>query len=71
MGNHATTGPFAPIVVVTKNAMGVKEFNQFRGKMISLHSQGEPPRTPRAAQPRRATRRAPHLSNLYHRPFPA
>lgn len=39
-GNHATSGPFAPIVVVVRNAMGVKEFNQLRGKAISLHSQG-------------------------------
>jgi len=39
MGNDQTTGPFAPLVVITRNAMGVKEFNQFRGKAISLHSQ--------------------------------
>ncbi|GAB4814188.1 hypothetical protein N2152v2_001234 [Parachlorella kessleri] len=38
-GNHATTGPFAPIVVVVRNVMGVKPFNQLRGKAISLHSQ--------------------------------
>ena len=40
MGNKATGGPFAPLVVVFRNAMGVKEFNMFRGKAISLHSQG-------------------------------
>lgn len=40
-GNKGSTGPFAPIVVVVRNAMGMKEFNQFRGKAISLHSQGE------------------------------
>ena len=39
-GNKGAGGPFAPIVVVTRNAMGTKEFNQFRGKAISLHSQG-------------------------------
>lgn len=38
-GNNATGGPFAPIVVVVRNAMGVKQFNQLRGKAISLHSQ--------------------------------
>lgn len=42
-GNKGAGGPFAPLVVVTRNVMGTKEFNQFRGKMISLHSQGEPP----------------------------
>eukprot|EP00897_Mesotaenium_endlicherianum_P002077 jgi/Mesen1/1898/ME000143S00952 len=40
MGNaHAGTGVFAPIVVVVKNAMGQKQFNQLRGKGIALHSQ--------------------------------
>ncbi|EFJ40084.1 thylakoid membrane protein [Volvox carteri f. nagariensis] len=39
MGNKATTGPFAPLVVVVRGAIGEKEFNQFRGKAISLHSQ--------------------------------
>ena len=39
-GNKGEGGPFAPLVVVTRNIMGTKEFNQFRGKMISLHSQG-------------------------------
>lgn len=39
-GNAGAGGPFAPLVVVTRNIMGTKEFNQFRGKMISLHSQG-------------------------------
>ncbi|EIE25989.1 hypothetical protein COCSUDRAFT_12698, partial [Coccomyxa subellipsoidea C-169] len=39
MGNKSGTGPFTPIVVVVRNAMGKKEFNQFRGKAISLHSQ--------------------------------
>lgn len=38
-GNPGAGGPFAPLVVVTRNIMGTKEFNQFRGKMISLHSQ--------------------------------
>ncbi|GIL78165.1 hypothetical protein Vretimale_7549 [Volvox reticuliferus] len=39
MGNKATTGPFAPLVVVVRGAMGEKQFNQLRGKAISLHSQ--------------------------------
>lgn len=39
MGNNATGGPFAPLVVVTRNVMGKKEFNMFRGKAIALHSQ--------------------------------
>lgn len=30
---------FAPIVRVVRNIMGVKEFNKFRGKAISIHSQ--------------------------------
>lgn len=38
-GNKGATGPFAPIVRVTRDAMGTKEFNQLRGKAISLHSQ--------------------------------
>lgn len=38
-GNPGSNGPFAPLVRVVRDAMGVKEFNQFRGKMISLHSQ--------------------------------
>ena len=41
MGNKSGNGPFTPIVIVVRNAMGKKEFNQFRGKAISLHSQGE------------------------------
>ena len=42
MGNKATTGPFAPIVVVTREVVGKKQFNQLRGKAIALHSQGPP-----------------------------
>ena len=38
-GNKGENGIFAPIVRVTRDAMGTKEFNQFRGKAISLHSQ--------------------------------
>lgn len=41
MGNKASGGPFSPLVVVVRNAMGEKEFNKLRGKAISLHSQGE------------------------------
>jgi hypothetical protein len=38
-GNDNEGGVFAPIVVVARNVIGVKQFNQFRGKAISLHSQ--------------------------------
>jgi len=41
MGNKGAGGPFAPIVVVTRNIVGEKDFNQIRGKAISLHSQGK------------------------------
>lgn len=41
MGNKATGGPFAPLVVVVRNIVGDKEFNKLRGKAISLHSQGQ------------------------------
>jgi hypothetical protein len=39
MGNKATGGPFSPLVVVFRNAIGEKDFNKFRGKAISIHSQ--------------------------------
>ncbi|GLT77708.1 hypothetical protein SLA2020_492700 [Shorea laevis] len=32
-------GLFAPIVVLTRNIIGKKRFNQLRGKAIALHSQ--------------------------------
>lgn len=32
-------GVFAPIVVLTRNIVGKKRFNQLRGKAIALHSQ--------------------------------
>lgn len=35
-------GLFAPIVVVTRNVIGKKRFNQLRGKAIALHSQVPP-----------------------------
>ena len=38
-GNSAEDGIFTPIVKVTRNIMGAKEFNKLRGKGISLHSQ--------------------------------
>jgi hypothetical protein len=41
MGNKATGGPFSPLVTVTRNVVGEKDFNKLRGKAISLHSQGE------------------------------
>jgi hypothetical protein len=40
MGKTAQDGIFTPVVVVVRNQLGVKEFNQLRGKGISLHSQG-------------------------------
>lgn len=42
MGNKSTSGPFVPIVKLTRAAIGNKQFNQLRGKGISLHSQGGP-----------------------------
>ena len=35
------SGVFSPIVVLVRNQIGTKNFNQLRGKGISLHSQGE------------------------------
>ncbi|KAK7393654.1 hypothetical protein VNO78_22215 [Psophocarpus tetragonolobus] len=32
-------GIFAPLVVITRNIIGKKRFNQLRGKAIALHSQ--------------------------------
>uniref|UniRef100_A0A0F7CYU1 Proton gradient regulation 5 n=1 Tax=Habenaria pantlingiana TaxID=1498489 RepID=A0A0F7CYU1_9ASPA len=32
-------GTFAPVVVLTRNIVGTKRFNQLRGKAIALHSQ--------------------------------
>jgi len=40
MGKTAQDGIFTPVVVVVRNQLGIKEFNQLRGKGISLHSQG-------------------------------
>ncbi|CAO2177430.1 unnamed protein product, partial [Urochloa humidicola] len=40
MGNvNAGKGVFAPLVVVARNIIGRKRFNQLRGKAIALHSQ--------------------------------
>lgn len=39
MGNKNQSGIFAPAVVVTRNIIGKKRFNQLRGKAIALHSQ--------------------------------
>jgi hypothetical protein len=40
MGNiNEGKGLFAPLVVVTRNIVGKKQFNQLRGKAIALHSQ--------------------------------
>lgn len=40
MGNiNEGKGIFAPVVVLTRNIIGKKRFNQFRGKAIALHSQ--------------------------------
>ena len=40
MGNKSTSGIFVPLVKLTRAAVGQKQFNQLRGKGISLHSQG-------------------------------
>ncbi|XXG89848.1 hypothetical protein AAC387_Pa12g1755 [Persea americana] len=32
-------GVFAPLVILTRNIIGKKRFNQLRGKAIALHSQ--------------------------------
>jgi len=72
MGNKATGGPFAPLVVVVRNAMGAKEFNMFRGKAISLHSQGEKRR--REEKKRRKRRREtpnPRPNPRTHSPPPS
>nr|BBM34151.1 proton gradient regulation 5 [Flaveria bidentis] len=40
MGNiNEGKGIFAPLVVLTRNIVGKKRFNQLRGKAIALHSQ--------------------------------
>jgi hypothetical protein len=39
MGNKNVTGIFAPVVVIARNILGAKKFNQLRGKGIALHSQ--------------------------------
>lgn len=40
MGNiSGGRGVFAPFVVVSRNVIGKKTFNQLRGKAIALHSQ--------------------------------
>ncbi|KAG8087585.1 hypothetical protein GUJ93_ZPchr0010g8696 [Zizania palustris] len=40
MGNvNEGKGIFAPLVVVVRNVVGRKRFNQLRGKAIALHSQ--------------------------------
>ena len=36
-------GLFAPVVVITRQIIGKKTFNQLRGKAIALHSQVTPP----------------------------
>lgn len=38
-GNEYENGLFAPIVRVARDVIGVKRFNQIRGKAIALHSQ--------------------------------
>lgn len=37
-GGHGKDGIFTPLVKATKAVMGQKDFNQFRGKVISEHS---------------------------------
>ncbi|XP_024985107.1 protein PROTON GRADIENT REGULATION 5, chloroplastic-like isoform X2 [Cynara cardunculus var. scolymus] len=42
MGNvNEGKGLFARVVVVTRNIVGKKRFNQLRGKAIALHSQAD------------------------------
>lgn len=36
---NAGKGLFAPLVVIARNLIGKKQFNQLRGKAIALHSQ--------------------------------
>ena len=50
-GNEYDNGVFTPLVVVVRNVMGVKPFNQFRGKAISLHSQARARRVHKAVPP--------------------
>ena len=50
-GNEYENGVFTPLVVVVRNVMGVKPFNQFRGKAISLHSQARATRALKAVPP--------------------
>ena len=38
-GNDYEGGLFAPLVKVARGVIGVKRFNQIRGKAIALHSQ--------------------------------
>lgn len=38
-GASSGKGVFAPVVVLTRNIIGKKTFNQLRGKAIALHSQ--------------------------------
>ena len=42
-GNKNEGGIFSPLVVVARDVIGVKTFNQFRGKIIALHSQVREP----------------------------
>mmetsp|Transcript_4866 Transcript_4866/g.17670 ORF Transcript_4866/g.17670 Transcript_4866/m.17670 type:complete len:94 (-) Transcript_4866:138-419(-) len=39
MGKQSAFGPFTPLVVATRAVVGEKQFNQIRGKAITLHSQ--------------------------------
>ncbi|EKX52924.1 hypothetical protein GUITHDRAFT_161110 [Guillardia theta CCMP2712] len=39
MGKQAAFGPFSPIVILARSVVGEKQFNQIRGKGITLHSQ--------------------------------
>ena len=37
-GQHSATGPFAPLVLLSKNVLGEDELNKIRAKAIGLHS---------------------------------
>jgi|AntAceMinimDraft_1070359.scaffolds.fasta_scaffold23614_1 hypothetical protein len=51
-GNKNEGGLFAPAVVISRNIVGVKKFNAFRGKIIALHSQVRENHIPTATPPR-------------------
>ena len=67
-GNANAGGTFAPLVVIARNVIGVKPFNQFRGKVIALHSKVRdlaiPTPIPTSTRPSHRLRQRRHL--LHH-----